>query len=66
MSTGDSKQEEAFARVALEKASQDWQDFKREHSVFTGKFNPSKEESLWQVLTSARQAHDLAYSKAYG
>lgn len=53
---------EADCRLALEKASGDWQVFKREHSVFTGKFDAVKEESLWDALTTARKAHDAAYA----
>lgn len=54
---------EAACRVALEKASNDWQTFKREYSVFTGKFDPAKEEALWKALTDARIAHEVAYQE---
>jgi len=56
---------EAASRLALEKASEDWQAFKREHSVFTGKFDAAKEELLWNALTKARKAHDEAYDALY-
>lgn len=58
----DKETTEAQCRKALEVASENWQAFKREYSVFTGKFDPKKEETLWQALTDARKAHDAAYS----
>ena len=56
------RKHEAETRIALAKASDAWQAFRREYGLFSEKSDPEKEESLWQTLTSARKAHDAAYA----